>query len=140
MKKFMPTMLILLISSTLMAQTVTVVVSQNKCKMNRLEELQQMVENNGKAILNDLVEQGKLYDWGVMTHSWGDEYNWVVFYVAESEAKFLEAWEEFITKSRENDPEFAEKLWEICWEHKDSMYTQTMGYTLDKMAAEAEGN
>jgi hypothetical protein len=42
-----------------------------------------MMEENGAPILNDLVEQGKLINWGVLTHAWGDEHNWNVFYVAE---------------------------------------------------------
>ena len=132
MKNSIPTLLIILLSSTIMAQSVTVVLSQNKCKMNKLGELTTMIEENGSDILNELVEQGKLINWGVLTHAWGDEYNWNVFYVAESHEKFLEAWNEFIAKANENDPEFADKLWEICWEHKDSIYTQILGSALGK--------
>ena len=132
MKNSIPTLLIILLSSTIMAQSVTVVLSQNKCKMNKLGELTTMIEENGSDILNELVEQGKLINWGVLTHAWGDEYNWNVFYVAESHEKFLEAWNEFIAKANENDPEFADKLWEICWEHKDSIYTQILGSALEK--------
>ena len=138
MKKFLSILTFTILSSSLMAQNVTVVLSQNKCKMSKLPELQQMLEDNGKAILNDLVAQGKLINWGVLTHAWGDEYNWNVFYVAESHEKFIAAWNEFIEKVAENDPEFSEKLWEICWEHKDSIYNQVMGYNLSK--AEAEEN
>ena len=119
-----------------MAQTVTVVFSQNNCKMSKISDLRKMTEENGSVILNGMVEQGKLIDWGVMTHAWGDEYNWNVFYVTETHAKFLEAWSEFIAKVEENDPEFANKLWEICWEHKDSIYTQIMGYKLSQANAE----
>ena len=128
MRKIIQIILVMVFSLTVTAQDVTVVFSQNKCKMNKLSDLQKMMEENGAVILNDLVEQEKLIDWGVLTHAWGDEYNWNVYYVAESHAKFLEAWDEFIKRVGENDPEFGDKLWEICWEHKDSIYTQIMGY------------
>jgi len=136
MKKLIQILIVTLFCSTVMAQTVTVVFSQNKCHANKISELRKMTEETSGAVLNDLVEQGKLIDWGVMTHAWGDEYNWNVFYVAETHAKFLEAWNEFITKVGESDPEFAEKLWEICWEHKDSIYTQIMGYQLSQANSE----
>ena len=131
MKKFIPTLVIMLFCSTLMAQTVTVVLSQNKCKSNKISELRKMMEENGAPVLNDLVEQGKLINWGVLTHAWGDEHNWNVFYVAESHSKFLEAWDEFITRVMENDPDANEKIGDICWEHKDSIYTQIMGGNLN---------
>lgn len=136
MKNLIPTLLFMIFGLSMMAQNVTVVFSQNKCKMSKLSELQKMMEENGAAILNDLVEQEKLIDWGVLTHAWGDEYNWNVYYVAETHGQFLEAWDEFITKVRENDPEFADKLWEICWEHKDSIYTQIMGYNFSQASDE----
>ena len=132
MKKFIPTLVIMLFCSTLMAQTVTVVLSQNKCKSNKISELRKMMEENGAPILNDLVEQGKLINWGVLTHAWGDEHNWNVFYVAESHSKFLEAWDEFITRVMENDPDANEKIGDICWEHKDSIYTQIMGGNMNE--------
>jgi hypothetical protein len=80
-----------------------------------------------------LVEQGKLINWGVLTHAWGDEYNWNTFYVAESHSKFLEAWDEFIKKVIENDPDAMDIIDDWCWEHKDSIYTQVMGYSLSQM-------
>lgn len=136
MKNLIPTLLFMIFSLSMMAQNVTVVFSQNKCKMSKISDLRKMMEENGAAILNDLVEQEKLIDWGVLTHAWGDEYNWNVYYVAETHGQFLEAWDEFITKVRENDPEFADKLWEICWEHKDSIYTQIMGYNFSQASDE----
>jgi hypothetical protein len=127
MKKFIPILVLTLFSSAVVAQSVTVVLSQNKCQSNKISELIKMMEENGAPILNDLVAQGKLLNWGVLTHAWGDEHNWNVFYVAESHTKFLEAWNEFITRVVENDPEAADKIGEICWEHKDSIYSQIMG-------------
>ena len=132
MKKFFPTLLAMLFCSTIMAQSVTVVLSQNKCKSNKISELKKMMEENGAPILNDLVDQGKLLNWGVLTHAWGDEHNWNVFYVAESHSKFLEAWDEFIRRVMENDPDANEKIGEICWEHKDSIYTQIMGSSISE--------
>ena len=134
MKKFIPTLLLLLISFGATAQTVTVVFSQNKCKSNKISELRTMMEDNGAPILNELVEQGKLISWGVLTHAWGDAYNWNPFYVAESHSKFLDAWQEFISRLVEADPDAADKLAEICWEHKDSIYTQIMGSGLEEAA------
>ena len=128
MKKLFSTLLLTCFCSCIiMAQSVTVVISKNKCHSNRISELREMMEENGAQVLNDLVSEGKLLNWGVLTHAWGDAYNWNVFYVAETHTKFLEAWSEFISRVVENDPEAADRMGEICWEHEDSIYTQIMG-------------
>lgn len=105
-----------------------VVVSQNKCNMNNISDLNKLIKESGGVILNDLVKEGKLMNWGVMNHNWGDEWNWVIYYVAEDRGKFFGVWDEFVKRFKEKDPEAFDKFGQWCTEHKDSMYTQVDGY------------
>ena len=118
-----------LISSTLFAQNNVFVFSQNKCYFQHQDEMQDVFKEKNAPILDALVKEGKLVDWGVLTHSWGDEWNWNIYYVAEDLNKFHEAFGEYFTKVREQDPDLMEKLGKWCFEHKDSMYTKIIGYT-----------
>ena len=118
------------ISSHLFAQNNVVVFSQNKCYFQHQDEMQEEFKAKSAPILNALVKEGKLVNWGVLTHAWGDEWNWNVYYVAEDFSKFHEAFGEYFSKLQE-DPDLQEKFGKWCFEHKDSMYTQIIGYTAE---------
>jgi len=116
MKKLIILLLSTYCSLTLFAQNVTVVFSQNKCHFNNVEDMNKFWKEQATPILNDLVKQEKLIDWGVLTHAWGDEWNWNVYYVAENQNKFNEAWGELIKRLIENNPDAIgcyERIWQI---------------------------
>ena len=113
---------------TLTAQNPTVVFTQNKCDYGKLGLLRDKSQQVSAPILNDLVQEGKLLNWGILEHRWGDEWNWNMYYVAKDVPTFLEAFNHFITKATEVDPDFATDVWEVCFEHKDAMYAETLGY------------
>jgi len=114
---------------SLTAQNPTVVFSQNKCDYGKLDGLRDKTEAISAPILNDLVQQGKLLNWGILEHSWGDEWNWNIYYAAKDIPTFLDAFETFVSESTKADPEFISEYWEACFEHKDAMYTESMGYS-----------
>jgi hypothetical protein len=118
---------IILSSGHLIAQGPTVVLSQNKCDYRELENLNQTMAEISGPILNNLVDQGKLLSWGVLQHGWGDEWNWNIYYVAKDHITFLNAWNEYITQVSEDDPRFQSNFFSRCFEHKDAIYSETVG-------------
>ncbi len=124
MKKLTFLMISLFFCVQLSAQN-TVVLSQNKCSLSKISDLNDTWKEHAAPILNELVAQEKLINWGVLTHSWGDEWSWNVYYVAESNVKFLEAWGEFAKKAFQNDALMG-VFNDACLEHKDSMYNLAM--------------
>ena len=137
MKKLIILLLSTYCSLSLFAQNVTVVFSQNKCYFQFEEENTKLWKEQLAPILNDLVKQEKLIDWGVLTHAWGDEWNWNVYYVAENQNKFNDAFGEFFERVLENNPDVMKEFGKFCFEHKDSIYTEIMGYNEEE---NTEGN
>lgn len=80
-------------------------------------------------ILNELVQKGKLLNWGILEHSWGDEWNWNMYYVANDIPTFLESFNSMMSKTMDADPKFIEQYWDRCFEHKDAMYNETVSYS-----------
>ena len=128
MKPLPLTFLFLVLATSVFSQSTTVVFSQNKCHYNKIDSLNQFWKGNVAPLLNGMVKDNKLIDWGVLEHAWGDEWNWNVYYVAQNQIAFHEAFNEFFEIINDN-PEFSKFFGSYCFEHKDSMYSQTMGYT-----------
>lgn len=129
MKKTTFTMLFaLLMLATTSAQNPTIVFSQNKCDYGKLGELKKKSNEVMAPILNDLVQKGTLLNWGILEHSWGDEWNWNIYYAAKDIPTFLQAFDTFISEGQKKDPQFVSDLWDVCFEHKDAMYHETIGY------------
>ena len=139
MKKLVIISFTILCSLSLFSQNITVVFSQNKCGFD-IEELNKFWTEQAVPILNDLVAQEKLIGWGVLTHAWGDEWNWNVYYTAASQNAFNDAWSEFIKIMMEKDPETFKTFSKFCFEHKDSIYTQIMSSDDTDDVEDTDGN
>lgn len=110
------------------AQNPTVVFSQNKCDYGKLDSMREKVKEVSAPILNNLVQQGELLNWGILEHQWGDEWNWNMYYAAKDIPTFLDAFQTFVSEASKADPTFITEFWEACMEHKDAMYTESVGY------------
>ena len=97
--------------------------NQQQCPENNMGAIMDIVESVLAPSLSELEEEGSIDDWGVLTHAWGDEYNFNFYMVTQNERAFLDAWDSLITKSNEADPEWYDKLTPLCVAHKDNMYT-----------------
>ena len=127
-KVLLTTMAMVYVAINLTAQNPAIVFSQNKCDYGELDNLRDKTKAIVAPILNDLVQEGKLLNWGVLEHSWGDEWNWNMYYAAKDIPTFLEAFQTFVSKASKADPNFTSELWETCFEHKDAMYNESIGY------------
>ena len=67
-----------------------------------------------------------------MQHAWGDDWNWGAFYVVKEIEDWFPAFNEFVKRAGEANPELRKKMWEWCYEHKDNIYYQNHGYSLNK--------
>lgn len=114
-----------------------IVYSQNKCFVNDVPKLNKMVDEVMGPVLNDLVKEGLLTNWGVLSHTWGDEWNWNIYYTAENIDKFRSAWQEMFERVQKKDGETFTKFGEWCFEHKDSMNNHSRGYA--QSVASAQG-
>ncbi len=100
-----------------------VVFSQNKCAYENFQQLNALTDSVWAPVLDDLVEEEMLVGWGILTHAWGDEWNWNVYYTVESHAAFLDFWQEMVGRINENHPGFWQRLYPLCSEHKDNIYS-----------------
>lgn len=88
-----------------------------------MEAIMDITKNLLAPSLSALEEEGSVHDWGVLTHAWGDEYNYNFYVVTESHRAFLDAWSSLFKKMNEADPEWYDKFAPLCVTHKDNMYT-----------------
>ena len=105
------------------AHSQVLVVSQNKCKMDKQGEIRAFADSAWIPIAQELVNEGALNAAGSAYHLWGDEWNVVYWYTVESIPAFLEAFSEMIERSTERYPGWIAEWQSMCWEHKDSMYS-----------------
>ena len=114
---------IFLSSSILFAQNGFVMLHQNKVEFANQGKAFKIVDEYFSPVWNDLVNEGKIYSYQVITHLWGDEWNLNYIIVAESHEKFLSAWSEAIRRvSSSTPPEKIKELSEYTIEHKDNLY------------------
>lgn len=105
------------------------VVSYFKCQFNKMADVIKMTNEQSAPILKKLVDEGKIQSWGSLQHRWGDDWNYLIYYSAESLNLFEAAFEEFVSESRETNPEWMDEWASLCSEHKDNIYTVINGYS-----------
>lgn len=134
MKKLIAALLFL-IPNTIYAQipgnsfeSVTIHFNQNKCDGSKINKLINLHTEKIAPILNQSIKDGKLINWGILTHSFGDEWNFNTFLVTENNITFLEFWGHFWNQLEKNWPTYKEDVSKICTEHKDNIYRQVAGY------------
>jgi hypothetical protein len=100
----------------------TVVFSQNKCPYENWPQLDAALDSIFAPVLDELVAEGMLVNWGILTHAWGDEWNWNIYYGVESHRAFLDFWSEYTGRLDERHPDWWEQVWDLCTDHKDNIY------------------
>ncbi len=95
--------------------------NQNKC--NDMTGVMGMVRTTIGPVLNELEEEEVITGWGVLTHSWGDEWNFNWWVATSNHAGFVTAWSELVNRMNERHPDWFERFGPMCQEHKDNLYT-----------------
>ena len=100
-----------------------VVVSLNMCNFGAVEELNQMVRQHWAPVLDRAVREGNLSGWGVLTHMWGDEYNWVVYYAGPNAGTLSQRVSALLGEIFGAMPGDAmSRFGGMCTAHKDNIY------------------
>jgi hypothetical protein len=74
----------LLVLNYAVAHSQTLVLQQNKCDLGKVGEIRAFVDSAFAPVAQELVNEGKIMGFHSAFHAWGDEWNVVYFYVAES--------------------------------------------------------
>ena len=75
-------------------------------------------------IWNQLVDEGMIISYSMMTHAWGDEWNLNYMIITKDHASFLKAWSEGFKRIRSTVPqEKWDELMRYTLEHKDNLYS-----------------
>lgn len=101
-----------------------VVVRYFQCDMGRTGEAIEVLNTTWREVVESVIEDGMLIDFGILTHNWGDEWNLMDYFVAESSIAFHEGWSEALSRIQERDPEGTgfETFTDICTRHKDNIW------------------
>ena len=103
------------------------VVSFQKVKMGEVQNATKTVNEKFAPILNGLVDEGMLESWGLFNHTWGDEWNMNVWYVAKDMMAFEIFWDEYMKRI---SADAWKELRGYILEHKDNIYTIMNQYPL----------
>jgi hypothetical protein len=122
----------LLIAPGVAAQE-TLVLSQNKCEPDKQGQIRQMTDSLWIPVVQELVNEGKINAAGSAYHSWGDEWNVVIWYTAKDIATFVSAFNDLVARVEKRHPKLIPQFLSWCSEHKDSFYS--MGKVANRAAA-----
>ena len=112
-----------LMSTAVRAQG-TLVVSQNKCALDKQAQIHRLVDSVFIPIAQELVTEGKLTGAGSAYHQWGDEWNVVMWYTATNLTAFQSAFADLFGRLTKRHPTFVPQVFSWCSEHKDNIYGQ----------------
>lgn len=104
-------------------EPVFMAVNFNKVKMTEMSALRKMWFEQAVPILKELKGEGKLLDYGLMQHAWGDEWNYNFYFVTQSHESYLGFFDEYIGRMQERHPASMGEYLSKILEHKDNMYS-----------------
>lgn len=86
-------------------------------------EAVRMLNGQWRSAVQELIDEGGLLDYGILTHAWGDEWNVLDYFVAEDLVSFHQAFETAFDRVLERAPEEERgRFGELCPGHKDNIY------------------
>lgn len=100
-----------------------VIVSQQICDQSAIDNMNQMVQEYWAPVLDAAMDEGVLTAWGVLTHFWGDEWNWNIYYVGPNATTLVETVSGLLGEIIQGMPGDAMETFDgFCSRHKDNVY------------------
>jgi len=99
------------------------VVSYQKVKLSDVATVNKMFNEKFAPILKSMVDDKFIHSWGLFNHSWGDEWNVNVWYIADDMGSFEKFWDEYRKRVSEKDPDAFKNLVAFIQDHKDNIYS-----------------
>lgn len=107
-----------------------------QCPFDTQGEAVRRLNTEWRSVVEELIDEGELLDYGILTHAWGDEWNVLDYFVAEDLVSFHEAFAEAFDRIQERVPEEQDPPFgELCPAHKDNIY-----FVVAPPSEEMEGN
>jgi len=81
--------------------------------------------NEGRPVIDQMVDEGKFLSYGILAHNWGDEWNVVDFFTFDGLDTFFANFGEMIGRlnaADDGDDSDGPSFGEVCTEHKDNIY------------------
>lgn len=103
-------------------ETRFMMLNQHMCPPQNMAAVMELTREALAPALAAGEEAGEIDDWGVLTHSWGDEWNFNFYIVTEDHRAFLDAWSSFVGRMNETRPGWFDELAPLCTMHKDNLY------------------
>jgi hypothetical protein len=96
-----------------------------QCGVGDLDEAISILNGTWRETADELVGEGVLLGYGILTHAWGDEWNLVDYIVAANMEAFQVGWAELLRRyqARDRDGSDIDDLNELCPRHKDNIYS-----------------
>lgn len=98
------------------------VMGSYKCDRARVAEIDEYVRSVQAPIMETMMAEGWLLDWGYLGHHYGDEWNRAVYYVSASLPRHVEFSGEVTRRLAEARPGEVSPFTRLCFEHKDNIY------------------
>ena len=112
------------------AQKGVVMFNQDKVGFASQGKAYKLFDDYLNPVWNELVDEGMITSYSMMTHAWGDEWNLNYMIVTESHEAFLKAWSEGFKRIRSTMPqEKWDELMKYTLEHKDNLYALRHHYS-----------
>lgn len=106
------------------SETSFFMMNQHACPGEGFAGMMEITETKTGPIMSELREEGMIQDWGLLTHAWGDEYNFNFYMIAESHGAWLAAWQEMMRRMNERHEGWVDEVSNYCTFHKDNLYTR----------------
>jgi len=99
-----------------------IMVSSQKCAIDAPAKIDSISKLAFYPVLDEMVKEGRLINWGTLEHAWGDEWNFVIYYTATNNSAFFNAWNEVVRRLEQRRPQFLQEFARLCSEHRDNLY------------------
>ena len=96
-----------------------------QCGVGDLDDAVGLLGGTWRDVADELVAEGVLLGYGILTHAWGDEWNLVDYIAAADMESFQAGWAELLRRyqARDRDGSDIDELNELCPTHKDNIYS-----------------
>ncbi len=96
--------------------------NQNMVPGPDMGTVNQLADSLMRPILDAMVDEGVIYNWGILTHRWGDEWNWNWYMFTKDHASFVSAWNQFVERASKANPGSLGQIFRHTTAHKDNTF------------------
>lgn len=105
-----------------------VAMSEWKCPIGNLGEAVQLSNATSRPIHQEMIDEGLIVGWNILTHLYADEWNLIFVTLAEDIDSAIESGREFQRRLQQRpEGERGERFVELCPYHRDNIYSISHG-------------